>query len=752
MPLLVSALVALQLSAANSALPQLSAETLLARARSARFQQDSLLGDYRATVRQRMSSGLGVARGFMLGAIARDRLAARFESVARVGWNKQHGAWAELIAARAVVPMDGMVKPESVDEDVGLVFPYAPGRDRLWPTAELSDALPMAKDWITHPLAAGADSLYLFEVGDSLNLRFPDGKTIRVRELRVHPRRPASHLIVGSLWVDSESGSLVRAAYRPSTPVDLWPFMEREIGRNDRDKVKTFGPFTGTIREIIVEHGLYAGRFWLPRIRIAEGEGTAKGGRITMSIEQTFTYESVSAIAPGAPVLVAQEPPSIDPRDGRIRRPKWRGVEQRTQRCRPTGDSTSAAWSPESLMVDKRLTIMTVEGMRTSVLLPCDVEAMATSPLLPPSIYSPSEELFTESDLSAIRKEVQTAFALSNQAAWHPQPRTLSVGIDRGLWRYNRIEGLSGGVAIEQVLGNGYDAGLIAHVGLADRQPNAELFLQRASGRAEIRAAAYRRLDAANDWGSPLGLGASVSAALFGRDDGFYYRSLGAEARGTFRSAPDAPAYTWRIFAEQQSTAKVGTDRSIANAVNGSQFTANITAREGIYAGSAGGIGFTSGVDPRGLRVTGGVRAEAALGESTYGRGTTELTIGHGLGGDLEATVSGGAGSSLGTVPAQRLWYLGGPHTVHAYVAGDARGDAFWMGRAELAKGNPLIRPRVFADVGWAGPRADITRATQRLSSAGIGVALLDGLFRADASRKLRGSADWRVDLYVDAR
>ena len=57
------------------------------------------------------------------------------------------------------------------------------------------------------------------------------------------------------------SGNLVRAAYRPSVPMDLWPLIEKDIGRNDRDKVKKLGPFTGTVREIIVEHGLYQGRF-----------------------------------------------------------------------------------------------------------------------------------------------------------------------------------------------------------------------------------------------------------------------------------------------------------------------------------------------------------------------------------------------------------------------------------------------------------------------------------------------------------
>jgi hypothetical protein len=44
--------------------------------------------------------------------------------------------------------------------------------------------------------------------------------------------------------------------------------------------VKKLGPFTGTVREVIVEHGLYQGRFWLPKTRIANADGEAKGARI----------------------------------------------------------------------------------------------------------------------------------------------------------------------------------------------------------------------------------------------------------------------------------------------------------------------------------------------------------------------------------------------------------------------------------------------------------------------------------------
>src|SRR6266545_3593698 len=83
---------------------------LVARARAARYQQDSSLASYQAVVRQRMSSGFGIARG-LVGAVGRERLAARIESVARVGWHHELGAWGEVIGGRSVAPIVGEYEP-----------------------------------------------------------------------------------------------------------------------------------------------------------------------------------------------------------------------------------------------------------------------------------------------------------------------------------------------------------------------------------------------------------------------------------------------------------------------------------------------------------------------------------------------------------------------------------------------------------------------------------------------------------------
>src|SRR5215207_6385131 len=192
--------------------------TLVARARAARYQQDSALASYTTVVRQRISGSIGVKRG-LVGQIGRPRLADRIESVARVGWDHALGAWGEILATRSVVPIIGENDPMDEDDDVALVLPYYPGRDRLWPVDEMREAFregDFDAEWIAHPLDSGADSVYAFALGDSLSFRLPDGAFVRMREVKVRPRRPDSRLVVGSLWVDVASGALVRAAYRPS--------------------------------------------------------------------------------------------------------------------------------------------------------------------------------------------------------------------------------------------------------------------------------------------------------------------------------------------------------------------------------------------------------------------------------------------------------------------------------------------------------------------------------------------------------
>jgi hypothetical protein len=328
----------------------------------------------------------------------------------------------------------------------------------------------------------------------------------------------------------------------------------------------------------------------------------------------------------------------------------------------------------------------------------------------------------------------------------------LFYGFDRGLLRYNRVEGLSLGIAAERLLGSGYTESALARIGAADRQPNAEASLVRTNTRSEIRGTVYRRLVAANDWGNPLGVGASAVAAVFGRDDGFYYRTLGGELTGFRQRDPTSAALGWRLFVERDDSAPVRTTLSIARAFGPSAFGPNIQATAGGFAGAGGFASFLWGSNPQAVRASWVTRVEAASGIASFARGSSELTVASRLGGVADATITAAGGATAGTAPPQRLWYLGGASTIRGFAAGSATGNAFWLGRAELSRGPTLVRPSVFYDVGWAGSRSTWRSPGSPLSGAGVGASMLDGMLRLDVARPVSVGAKWRVDFYFEPR
>ena len=150
------------------------------------------------------------------------------------------------------------------------------------------------------------------------------------------------------------------------------------------------------------------------------------------------------------------------------------------------------------------------------------------------------------------------------------------------------------------------------------------------------------------------------------------------------------------------------------------------------------------------------IRAEAAAGTFDYTRGALDATVSRGLGGGFAAALTGSAGTSGGTLPPQRAWFIGGSHTVRGQrpsltLPGQV-GNSYWLGRAELGKQFNVVRPSVFGDVGWAGDRSAWSHPGRPVSGAGIGASILDGLFRADLSRGIWPRKRTLLDLYFEAR
>ena len=708
-----------------SAFKDSRARDLLLHAREARLQQDSTLMAYDASAYERMSVGMGFKR------IGRDRLLMRSERATHVMWQRDKGAVVEVKGQRSAFPMIEGVGDGDINLGSAGDIPYYPGRETLWIGSGLAKA-DVSEDEMIHPLAAGAEAYYTYASGDSVSFQLPGGQRIELRELLIRPRQPKWNVAVGSLWFDVSTAHLVRAVYRMAQEMDIMA-VAKEASEDSKDPdddiprwVKPMiMPMKAMISAITVEYGLHEGRFWLPRAQTVEGDAQVSFMHIPFKLEQRFSYASVNGTDPMPDLTIAVGDTARDSASRAARR------ERHTSECKTGTERVRTQYRSD-------------ETLRIRVVTPCDTVALARSPELPKSIYDDGEAVFGSAERDAL---VSEALTLGAQPGFAPQHMDISYGLP--YTRFNRIEGISTGIAADQVLGGGYSAHALFRLGAADLSPNGELSLDRTDGRRTVGVGAYRRLVASNDWGDPLGFSSSLSALFFGRDEGFYYRTWGAELTG---HKDYGLVNTWRLFAEQEFDATVQTEFSLAHPSGVKGNLTNIDAVNGKIVGLAVAHHSSYGLDPHGFRALTDIKAEGATGTFDYTRGSVQTTLSHGLGHAVDGALTLGGGTSGGQLPIQKQFYLGGVGTVRGQRAGAAIGDSFWMTSAELGTGWPGFRKIVFGDLGWAGSRTNFSHPGRPLSGAGVGASFMDGLVRIDVAKGIYPEKAIRTNLYVEAR
>lgn len=788
-------------SASASAFSDPEAKRILLRAREARVRQDSALTAYKATATQRISMGLGAKR------LGLEKLLFRGDNVAEISWRRDVGVRVRPIGSRMTVPMGGNANG---DFSGAISIPYFPGRESLWFPSSNFGVVKSDIDEreVIHPLANGAEAYYKYATGDSVDIRLDGGRVIKLRELRITARRPDWRVFVGSFWFDRDGGQLVRAAYRLAVDLEIWDVaseqneadkqVNREADRlrdsiarlrmprdvyvkdsimrapqvtaranntgNDEDApawVKaTFRPAKAKLDAISVEYGLYQGKFWLPRANSATASMQLGFIRTPFSIDEKFTYQDVNGdfslaaipavrwsgaardtTARDTTVVVGSGEVSINIGGGAVQATTGNGVVDTlklsaTERLRRRLCARDSTYTRVESRYDGAL--------RIAYDMPCDVAKLANSPALPPAAVS-DEALF---DLKA-RDQLLSALDMSLQPGWMPQRPTVRVGSD--LLRFNRVEGVSAGVHVSQVLGAGYTLNAVGRIGHADLHANGELSLARSNGARTVTAAVYHRLAATNpEWGGGLSLGPSLPAFIYGRDEGFYYRTTGAEL--SERRERRRGALEYKLFIERQWTAgdtDVVNTFSLARLIADRRFRRNIESEDLSVTGVSGMYSRLLLDRPQGLRVTTVLNGEAGTGTFQYARASVEGTITRPVS-RFSTALTGAIGSSVGDVPRQRGWFVGGVRTVRGQIAGTQDGDAFWLARGEVGTKQGVFRPVAFFDVGWAGSRNAFGKV-QPQRGAGVGFGVLDGLIRVDFSRGLYPLKQWRTDFYVSA-
>jgi hypothetical protein len=688
-----------QQSPDSSAYLDRDARVLVARARAAQDSLNESIRSYTATVKQRMAMSLRTP--------LKDRTLYRHEYAVDVHWYRDQPIMVNVLGARQFHP--GSDKYDHNFSGFGIDQLFDPTMDRLYFGLTEGDDDDV---WIEHPLLEESEYKYRFQTGDTITISLPDGRTVRVVELRVLPRVNEPKLITGSIWIEPTSGAIVKAAYRSSAKFDVM----RDINeiREEEEDLKVvpgiFKPFEIDITMISVEYSYWRLKHWLPRAM--RMEGTARAGILVAPAAIEIAYDIRD-------VVDDDDTANVDS----VMRAQLR-----------------EARNADDLHVQTRRQ----NGRRMYVVVPDDEEKLRTSAALPPPIWESSNDFITE-------KELRKMYDGLADLPLPPVAAAISSfdwGFARsGLVRYNRVEGLSVGMRAQTISG-AHTLSATGRIGIADLAPNAEVGAQRETLRRNLSASISHGLVAIDE--RSLGLGASFSALLLGRDDGDYYRSTGARISVT-PPTTRPQWYRFTAFAERHRSVDRETNWSLPHLFDGGfDFRPNLSADSADLFGGVLNLRHWWGTDPRGFQFGMEMNNEIGRGDFEYVRSAITLRTAFSIADNVRTAWEIAAGDSEGTLPAQKQFFLGGSQTLRGYGGSSLVGPRFARARVELALARPEFGLALFSDAGWTGTWADFT-GRQALISTGVGLTILDGLIRIDLARALRRPTGWRLELHLDS-
>jgi hypothetical protein len=533
---------------------------------------------------------------------------------------------------------------------------------------------------VLHPAAPSGPALYEYRLADSTSIRLPgNAEPVRVYKLQVRPRDTSRPALVGSIYVDRRGGDIVRMefTFTPASYVD-----------EQLDFIN-----------VLLENGLYKGRFWLPNRQQVELRrqvpelGLPAGGMIrgTMRISNYRFNQGLDA----------------------------------------------------SLFRGRRVTSVSVE-QRRAFAFEQEIDAELREAGLSPA-----------GELGDVRRE---AAELVGRRLLSGLPGSrVDLATASGTVRYNRAEGLVLSPGVRFRPAERVTLGIRGGIATGPMRPFAEADAWR--GTVPDRAGIGLYLNQPRDVGGfPVISGAmnSLTALVAGYDYSDPYFASGAELR------VDRPlGLGWngalRARVEEHESAASSTDfsllggsehfRSLTPVAEGTFFGGSIGARRALAAEVARGFSLGASVDGGHLDVDGNgrnfARPRVEAGWTSRGSGGSELSF------------DASAGGVLGDAIPQARFLLGGRGTVPGYAFRSYGGDVFALGRASYgAELLPnFVRGRVFAAGGWVGDSdppsplgTDVLGGrTGGLFSIGAGVGLLFDIIRVDVARGLGGGGVWEV-------
>ncbi|MEP6474676.1 MAG: hypothetical protein ABJC74_13200, partial [Gemmatimonadota bacterium] len=472
--------------------------------------QDTLVADYQARFRYRLSFGLGKR------VWERVLTAAVEEQEGQLEWQRPNDLKVEIQGRRS--------EARRAELDLKSIF------DRPWfvPRQVGDSVRAFGQDFpqraALHPLAADGPAWYRYAIIDSVTVRDPTGIEVRLRAVQVVPVRPGGALVAGTLWFDIATAEVVRFSFR-FLGGQIWVDPDSPTHDDSTDARRA----NGIISRILtlnadLQYALQEGKYWMPYRQILSGRVEVPFiGNLVIPFESETHFEDYT-INSGKTIAF-----TVPLGDSTLSADSARALEQarrdsiRTER-RHRGRSGEA--DPDTMSV-REWAGRWSNGRYEMHRAPDDSLARYTG-------WGDSLVLEHDShDDERIRKVEGDLAGLVNRL-----PEDIS-GVPRqgvpleqfaNIVRFNRVQGISLGLDYRW-RPNGwafsrFDAG--ARFGLADGRPLGHLGLVRDAPGGKVSLTAFRDVVEADPFSHGRSFANSFNAGFSAHDEADYFLATGA--------------------------------------------------------------------------------------------------------------------------------------------------------------------------------------------------------------------------------
>ncbi len=705
---------------------------LYAKARVRHVRQDSLVRDYQAVVHSRLDLTVGRSR------FARQTTLLAHESVSRVTWQRPNDLKIHALGVRTAAPVLGLVGKLTGDaqRDVKEDFRQEVWLDRPWfiPRA-LGDSIRLMgvpEQAALHPMGDGAVDYYTYAITDSFQISVP-GRRVRAVKMHVRPKRLAPSLVAGDMWIDSETGDVVRM-FIVFVGEFLWEQPESNTPSDSaeaREDNKWANRFLSV--EADIEYGLIDRQYWLPHRQF-----------LAITIEIPWFINAampVRAVSRFDEYRVNQSP------DISFVVPLDESDESGKAGWAATGEerSTRVRVKPGAMDADSAVVSNSERQYRNGYVRAgtwsdgrWEVDVPPAESLLMYEWTTDFKVAQDEEEERRLRESLAVLADISEQLPdqWVGRMRFHAAWEQfSDLYRFNRVQGPSVGLGYLWRPGLSYTSVLATgRFGIADKRPTGSLVLRRDSPSGRFDLTGFRTVREVEPWTNGLGFSNSLNAMFAGNDDADYLLALGGGISHEWHTGALRNVEFSALF-ERQRNMVAEADAPLPNLFGNGGFQPNASIQEGDFLVArverVGGLGSVRLLQGAGLQAGDGLIAGRFWGMVAipFGifRRTGSLTFRGGL-------VRGD------TVP-QLEFRLGGPQTVRGHTYGTRTGREFWSAQLDFAVfQSRMLSPVVFADVGD-------TFDSDPLVGVGAGLSFLNGFARLSLSKGFRPSRDIRFDL-----